>query len=113
MPRQGAYFQTGEIIDYTNTSAEMIDAGQVVLLNSRIGFAVDSIAPGTNGGIAVTGVFTNVPAETTAAFAVGDVIYWDDTNKKITKTKTSNTEAGWSIADKPQARATTTIKLKG
>jgi hypothetical protein len=32
------------------------------------------------------------------AWAVGDKVYWDDTNKRFTKTSTSNTLAGYAVA---------------
>lgn len=114
MPRQGAYQQDGDIIDYINTDSEIITAGQVVPLISRIGFAAADIAPGALGSVVVKGVFCDVPAVTTAAFDVGDSLFWDNTAGKLTKTATDNIPTGgWSVAAKAQAGAVAVIKLAG
>ncbi|CVK18468.1 DUF2190 family protein [Sporomusa sphaeroides] len=114
MARQGVYQQNGDIIDYYNAGTETITAGQVVSLTTRIGFAVADIAPGSVGGVAVKGVFADVPAVTTVAFGAGDVLYWDGTASKLTKTATDNIPiGGWCLSAKLQAATTATVKLVG
>ncbi len=114
MPRQGVYQQSGDIIDFLNTGEETIAAGQVVPLVSRIGFAVASIAPGEVGGVSVKGVNGSVPADATMAFAVGDVLYWDGTANKLTKTAADNIPTGgWCVEAKAQTGTTAAIKLVG
>lgn len=114
MARQGVYQQKGDIINFTNTGETMIDAGQVVPLVTRIGYAVADIPPGTTGDVLVEGVIADVPADNTAAFAVGDTLYWDDTNYKLTKVATDNIPTGgWCVTAKPQAGTVTAIKLVG
>jgi predicted RecA/RadA family phage recombinase len=49
----------------------------------------------------------DVPSDTGAAWAVGDVVYWDDTAKVFTKTTTSNTKAGQVTAAAKLSAATT------
>lgn len=44
----------------------------------------------------VEGVY-DVPKATGAAWAEGDLLYWDDAAKKFTKTSTSNTKAGYAV----------------
>jgi predicted RecA/RadA family phage recombinase len=41
---------------------------------------------------------SDAPKATGEAWAVGAVIYWDDTNKKFTTTATSNTKCGYALA---------------
>ena len=50
----------------------------------------------------VEGVFdvTAEGAGSGQAWAAGDKVYWDDTNKRFTKTSTSNTLAGYAVAAK-------------
>ena len=114
MARQGVFQQTGDIVDFLNTGTETITAGQVVPLVSRVGFAVADIAPNDVGGVAVRGVFSDVPADNTVAFAAGDALYWDDTNQKLTKTATDNVPTGgWCAIAKAQTGTTAVIKLVG
>lgn len=114
MARQGVFQQTGDIIDFVNTGTDTIAAGQVVPLGTRIGFAAVDIAPNATGGVVVKGVFSDVPADTTAAFGVGDVLYWNATANKLTKTATDNVPTGgWSVMAKAQATATAVIRLVG
>lgn len=114
MARQGVYQQTGNIIDFLNTTNDIITAGQVVPMTTRIGFAVADIAPGAVGGVAVKGVFADVPAETTAAFSVGESLFWNAAGNKLTKTATDNTPiGGWCAMDKAKTGSNATIKLIG
>ncbi|BBB91049.1 MAG TPA: DUF2190 family protein [Methylomusa anaerophila] len=112
MARQGVFQQSGDIIDYLNSGESVITAGQVVPLTSRIGFAVDDIAPGAIGGVVVKGVFNNVPADNSVAFNVGDPLYWDATAGEVTKTSTNNTPAGWSVAAKAQADTIVVVQIE-
>ena len=61
-------------------------------------------------GLDLTGEFT-FPSDTGAAWAVGDIVYWDDTAKVFTKTTTSNTKAGVASAVKGSSAATGTVRL--
>ena len=58
----------------------------------------------------LTGEFT-FPSDTGAAWAVGDVVYWDDTGKTFTKTSTSNTKAGVASAVKASGAVTGSVRL--
>lgn len=52
-----------------------------------------------------------VDSNTGTAWAVGDVIYWDDTNKRFTKAVTDNTKAGIAVEAKLAAAVTGKVKL--
>jgi len=101
----------GDVITYTNSGETDISYMDVVSLTTRIAIAVDDIPAGENGPVETVGVF-QLPAETTAAFAVGDKLYWDETNKILTKTATDMIPAGWCTAAKAQASASTSVKLE-
>ena len=46
-----------------------------------------------------TGVFDHIKegAGSGQAFAVGDAVYWDNTNKRMTKTSSGNTKIGYAV----------------
>lgn len=99
------YVQPGHNIDYVNGGDTKISAGDVVVLGNRIGVAATDIAAGATGSVATCGVFEFDKA--TGAMALGDCVYWDATNKKITSTASSNTPAGYVI--KAQVSADTKV----
>lgn len=107
MAKQAAFVQKGNNIDYT--AAADIAYGDVVPLETRIGVALEDIAAGATGSVTVTGVF-EAAAVTGTAFSVGDALYWDETQKKLTKTDTDNIPAGW--ATEPKASAGTAARVK-
>ncbi|TZE81996.1 DUF2190 family protein [Calorimonas adulescens] len=105
---KGTYIQKGYIIDFTNSTGTDIAYGDVVPIGARIGIAAEDIAKDATGSLNVSGVF-ELPADNTAAFAVGDEVYWDDAGSKLTKTAGA-IKAGWVI--EPKAQAGTTAKVK-
>ncbi|QNU67257.1 DUF2190 family protein [Ruminiclostridium herbifermentans] len=106
---KGTFIQKGERIDYTNSTSGAIGYKDIIPLVTRIGIAQEDIAIGATGTVAVTGVI-ELPADNTAAFAVGEQLYWDSTNNKLTKTANSNIPAGWCT--EPKATSSVTAKLK-
>lgn len=101
------YIQPGEVLDYTATSN--ISSGQVVLMGARIGVALTAIPNGTTGSVQVTGVF-NLPKLSTDNVAQGQLLYWDNTNSRLTTTASGNTLAGYAAA--PAASGTTSVNIK-
>lgn len=89
------YIQEGAIIPLTAPYAR--SAGQAAKVGSIVGVAVNDVANGAEGEFQLVGVFdlTKVGSQ---AWAVGDKIYWDDTNKYCTTTATSNTLIGAAVA---------------
>lgn len=80
------YVQKGENINYKNDGSEKIAYGDVVVISDRIGVASVDISAGETGVISLEGVY-EMPAEASAAFEVGQTVYWDTTNKRLTATK--------------------------
>ena len=91
------------------------------------GDQVDLVAPSggvTSGGLIKIGAFIGVPVTTALegdtftlkrkgefdvtaegagsgqAWTAGDIVYWDDTNKRVTKTSSANTKCGIATAAK-------------
>lgn len=102
------FVQPGEVIDYT--AGANIASGQVVLMGARIGVALKAIANGETGPMQVTGVF-NIAKLSTDNMAQGALLYWDNTNSRLTTTASGNTLAGFAAAA-AAASATTSVNIK-
>lgn len=101
------FVQPGEVIDYT--AGANITSGQVVLMGARIGVALKAIANGETGPMQVTGVF-NIAKLSTDNMAQGALLYWDNTNSRLTTTASGNTLAGFAAA--AAAASTTSVNIK-
>ncbi len=93
------YVQKGDTIDYTNSSGADIAYHAVIPLTSCIGIALEAIANGATGAMALKGVWSGA-AVNNAVFAVGETLYWDASAQKLTKVATGNTPAGICAAPK-------------
>lgn len=103
------YVQRGEALDFANSSGSKINAGDVVVLGTRIGVAGGDIANGETGAVHVVGVFEFPKAS--GAITLGAAVYWDATNSKITTTSTSNTLAGFAVAAAASGDETVLVKI--
>lgn len=101
------FIQPGEVIDYTAGSD--LTAGAVVVIGNRVGVLLTDLANGETGAAQVTGVF-ELTKLTTDDVAQGNLLYWDATNKRLTKTATDNTLAGY--AWKAAGTSATTVQIK-
>lgn len=101
------FIQPGEVIDYTAGSD--LTAGTVVVIGNRVGVLLTDLANGETGAAQVTGVF-EIAKLTTDDIAQGNLLYWDATNKRLTKTATDNTLAGY--AWKAAGTSATTVQIK-
>lgn len=105
----GAKFvQQGDVIDYTPAVAA--SAGDVVVQGNLLGVVQNDIAANRLGGLCVDGVF-NLP-KGGDAFAVGDTVYWDDTNNVATLTPAGNTRAGVCVKAAAAGDATVNVNLE-
>ncbi|MDP3853158.1 DUF2190 family protein [Phenylobacterium sp.] len=102
----------GSPIDITAPSGGTT-SGVGVLLNLLFGIAVTTNVAGDAVAIHVSGVFDHIAegAGSGQAFAVGELVYWDNTNKRMTKTSTSNTKVGVAVAAKLTADTTVRLRL--
>lgn len=107
---KGVFIQKGDVIDYTNGGAEAIEYNEVVPLVSRIAIAAETIAVGAAGSLCVNGVY-ELPAINTAAFAVGDQLYWDSAAGNLTNVSAGNILAGWCTEAKALAGITARVKI--
>lgn len=79
-------------------------SGAGVVVGSIFGVANGDALSGEPVDLDVVGVFT-LPKVSALAIAIGDMVYWDDTNKLVTKTASGNTAIGvaTSVAANPSA----------
>ena len=103
------YSQRGEALDYTNAGSAKIEAGDVIVLGTKIGVAGCGIAVGAAGSVYVEGVYKF--AKATDAITIGAAVYWDATNENITTTSTGNTLAGYAAAAAASADTTVLVKI--
>ena len=104
------YVQEGDVIDYANASGSTITSGTTVLIGARLGVALADIANGATGSVQVEGVFT-VTKLGTDTVAAGALLYWDNTNKRLTTTASGNTLAGFAVAEAGSGVTTVNIKI--
>ncbi len=107
---KGTYVQKGERIDYTNSTDSAIGYKDILPLVTRIAIALEDIAVGATGTLGVTGI-VELAAENTVAFDVGDQLYWDSTNGRLTKTSSGNIPAGWNTEPKTSSGAVARVKI--
>lgn len=104
------YVQEGDVIDYANASGATITSGTPVLIGARLGVALADIANGSTGSVQVEGVFT-ITKLGTDTVAAGALLYWDNTNKRLTTTASGNTLAGFAVAAAGAGVTTVNVKI--
>jgi predicted RecA/RadA family phage recombinase len=103
------FIQDGDVIPLTAPSGGVV-SGTGFMTGAIIAIACSTVAAGLTVEAAVEGVFDHA-SDTGTAWAEGDKLYWDNTNKVFTKTASGNTIAGVAVAAKLSATTTGRIKL--
>jgi len=90
-----------------------VSSGGGVLVGSLFGVAQTDAESGASVVIVTRGVFdlTAEGASDGQDLAVGDAVYWDNTNKRVTKTSTANTKVGVAVAAKASTATTARVRL--
>ncbi|USD19973.1 DUF2190 family protein [Microbulbifer variabilis] len=70
------FVQDGRMLNVTNSTSSVITSGQVLAVGAVLGVAMDDIAVGASGVIAIEGVFT-VPKVSGAVIGQGESLTWD------------------------------------
>lgn len=104
------FVQTGETI--TVTAPYAVNAGDGVLVGTLFGVACVAAANGADVEIKNEGVF-DMTALSSDTATQGTKIYWDNTNRRVTVTATSNTLIGAAVAAKAAAATTARVYLDG
>lgn len=85
------FVQQGEVLELV--APYDVTGGAGVKVGSHFGIAVNSAVAGEAVQVKRLGVF-NVEKTSAQAWAVGALVYWDDTNKAFTTTASGNTVVG-------------------
>jgi predicted RecA/RadA family phage recombinase len=87
-------------------------SGEGVLVGAMFGVCVDAASSGASVVVKRYGVYT-LPKATGAGEnpSAGAVVYWNDSNKNITTTSTSNTRVGYARAAKGTGDTTVDVVL--
>lgn len=104
------FIQRGE----TLTLAAPYDrlSGEGALVGSIFGVAAGDVLSGADGEFTVIGVF-ELPKTSAQAWTQGVKVYWDNTNKVVTTTATSNTLIGVAVAAAANPSDTGLVRLNG
>lgn len=99
MQAQYKYGPTAE--NKHSSAAGALSAGDVVVTGDRLEVVAGSkaVAVGDDWTGQLSGVF-EMTALSTDTWSEGDILYWDDTNKRLTDTASTHKSAGIAAADK-------------
>ncbi len=109
------YQQKGEAIAWTNSTGSNVVAGQVVAIGHILGVAIEDIANGASGSVAIEGVFHTIPKVTAAVFVQGEKLVWDVSAAKFDDSAASPATGditGGAIAYVAGANLETTCVIK-
>ena len=110
--------QPGKTLTWTNGTGAAVVSGQVVLFGTAVAVALQNIANGEDGDVAVEEVYT-IP-KATGVLAQGVRVYWDADGNPVsgvagsgaaTATAAGNTLAGFVTEAAASGDATVNVKL--
>ena len=102
------YVQQGRTLTIPAPAA--VSSGGVVVAGAITGVANGAAAIGELVDIELEGVFV-LPKVAALAIAIGDVVYWDATNRLVTKTAASNKKLGVATTVAPNPSAVVSVRL--
>lgn len=103
------FVQDGDIL--TLTPAADVASGVGYLFGTALfGVATGAVASGAPGEFIVEGVVT-IGKTSALAIAVGDVLYWDATNKVVNKTTSGQRAVGIAVAAAANPSSTVAMRL--
>lgn len=88
-----------------------VTSGQLVIVGSLIGVASTTQAAGANVEIATTGVY-ELPKVAADDIAVGDLLYWDSAQSKLTRIPATGSKPLVGVAVKAAGAGATTVRCK-
>lgn len=102
------FIQEGTRVDWTNTTGSAVASGDVVIVGSLAAIAVVDIADTKSGEVALEGVY-ELTKDTPLAISQGDEVFWNTTNKEVTKTAT---DKPLGVAFRAAGSSDTTVQVK-
>lgn len=91
--------------------ASATTAGTMYLVNSIPMLALNDALANADNVFVHDAAKVEYTKETGQAWTPGDKVYWDDTNKRLTKTATANTLCGYAAEEAASADTTGKFKL--
>ncbi|MCG2668751.1 DUF2190 family protein [Bradyrhizobium sp. GCM10023182] len=86
--------------------------GDGALIGSMFGICANGGLSGADDVLVVAGVYV-LTKRNAEAWSVGDDLYWDNTNRYVTTTATSNTLIGVAVVAAANPSATGVVRLNG
>lgn len=105
------YQQEGDVIDFTAPAGGVL-AGTAYLIGQLLVVALVSAAAGATFSGKATGVW-ELPKLSAQAWTEGALVYWDNSNKRLTTVATGNTLVGVAAAAAANPSATGLARLNG
>lgn len=106
------FVQQGDVVSVTAPYA--LSSGDGCLVGVLFGVAQADAANGAAAELMTEGIFDIKALSTDTASGTSLVAaYWDNTNKYITTTSTSNTKVGVIVAAKTSGQTTARVRLNG
>jgi predicted RecA/RadA family phage recombinase len=105
------FVQKGDNLTVTSPAGGTVSGGAYLIGTNIFGIAITDSNAGDDVALRVEGVFSDQPKATSAAWAQGDALYWDNTAKNFTKTATNNTRVGVAMAIAQTADTTGTVNV--
>lgn len=87
-------------------------SGQGLVIGAIFGVAAIDAVTGANVDLVTEGVF-RLPKVAALTIAIGDSVYWDATNKVVTKTASGNTKIGVAVTAEANPSAAVDVRLNG
>lgn len=104
------FIQPGDVL--TLTAPYAVASGAGLLVGSLFGVATRAADNGAAVEASTRGVY-ELPKLSTDVVAIGDKLYWDNTNKRLTKTSTDNTLVATAVSAAGNGVATVYARLNG
>jgi predicted RecA/RadA family phage recombinase len=101
----------GHTLTVTSPAGGTLSGNGYLIGTNIFGFAVNDSNAGDAVPIRTVGVYENKPKAAAAAWAEGDLLYWDNTAKNFTKTATNNTRVGVAVVAALAADTVGTVKI--
>lgn len=104
------FTQPGDVLSLTAPYA--LTAGQGAQVGSIFGVAIAAAAISTAVELATRGTFT-LTKQTGQAWAQGQALYWDNTNRQVTTTVGTNKLIGYAVAAAASGDAVGSVWVPG
>lgn len=104
------YIQPGDVV--TVAAPYDVDSGAGALVGTLFGVAVAGGLSGADVEIQTCGVY-ELPKLSAQAWTVGQILYWDDTNKWCTTVASTHVAIGKAMAVAANPSATGIVRLSG